>query len=99
MHPLEMLAIAAAQVSGERVRFVQADLFTWTPDRRYDVVFFGFWLSHVPFERFESFAEVHLGSARGSRRSPSRSQPSMTSFSAWSLSKLAEFPVAEVPYL
>jgi SAM-dependent methyltransferase len=51
----EMLAIAAAQVSGERVRFVQADLFTWTPDRRYDVVFFGFWLSHVPFEHFESF--------------------------------------------
>jgi SAM-dependent methyltransferase len=51
----EMLAIAAAQVGGERVRFVQADLFTWTPDRRYDVVFFGFWLSHVPFEHFESF--------------------------------------------
>jgi transposase len=40
-----------------------------------------------------------LGQRRGSRRSPSRSQPSMTSFSAWSLSKLAEFPVAEVPYL
>lgn len=51
----EMLAIAAAKVSGERVRFVQADLFTWTPDCRYDVVFFGFWLSHVPFEHFESF--------------------------------------------
>ena len=48
----EMLAIAAAKVSGERVRFVQADLFTWTPDCRYDVVFFGFWLSHVPFEHF-----------------------------------------------
>ncbi len=51
----EMLAIAATQVSDQRVRFVQADLFTWTPDRRYDVVFFGFWLSHVPFEHFESF--------------------------------------------
>jgi hypothetical protein len=37
------------------VRFVRADLFTWRPDRRYDVVFFGFWLSHVPLERFESF--------------------------------------------
>jgi SAM-dependent methyltransferase len=51
----EMLAIAAARVGSERVRFVQADLFTWTPDRRYDVVFFGFWLSHVPAERFAAF--------------------------------------------
>jgi SAM-dependent methyltransferase len=51
----EMLAIAAARVGDERVRFIQADLFTWKPDRRYDVVFFGFWLSHVPAERFESF--------------------------------------------
>jgi len=51
----EMLAIAAARVGDARVRFVHADLFTWTPDRRYDVVFFGFWLSHVPAERFASF--------------------------------------------
>lgn len=51
----EMLSIAAARVSSARVRFIQADLFTWRPDRRYDVVFFGFWLSHVPAERFESF--------------------------------------------
>ncbi|MFC6870182.1 hypothetical protein [Haloechinothrix salitolerans] len=27
----------------------------WQPDRRYDVVFFEFWLSHVPAERFASF--------------------------------------------
>lgn len=51
----EMLAIAEARVGEERVRFVQADLFSWRPDRRYDVVFFGFWLSHVPAGRFESF--------------------------------------------
>jgi len=51
----EMLAIAAARTGSGRVRFVRADLFTWKPDRRYDVVFFGFWLSHVPAERFESF--------------------------------------------
>ena len=51
----EMLAIAAARVGSERVRFIEADLFTWTPDRRYDVVFIGFWLSHVPAERFASF--------------------------------------------
>jgi len=51
----EMLAMAAARTGGDRVRFVQADLFAWRPDRRYDVVFIGFWLSHVPPERFASF--------------------------------------------
>jgi SAM-dependent methyltransferase len=51
----EMLGIASARVAGERVRFVEADIFEWVPDRRYDVVFFGFWLSHVPLERFTSF--------------------------------------------
>jgi SAM-dependent methyltransferase len=55
----EMLAIAASRVpGGAPVRFVEADLFTWEPDRRYDVVFMGFWLSHVPAERFESFLGV-----------------------------------------
>jgi SAM-dependent methyltransferase len=51
----EMLAAASARVGEDCVRFVRADLFDWRPDRRYDVVFFGFWLSHVPPERFESF--------------------------------------------
>jgi demethylmenaquinone methyltransferase/2-methoxy-6-polyprenyl-1,4-benzoquinol methylase len=50
-----MLAIAAARADSQRVRFIQADLFAWEPDRRYDVVFFGFWLSHVPPGRFEPF--------------------------------------------
>jgi SAM-dependent methyltransferase len=52
----EMLAIAASRVpDGAPVRFVEADLFSWEPDRRYDVVFIGFWLSHVPAGRFGSF--------------------------------------------
>jgi 2-polyprenyl-3-methyl-5-hydroxy-6-metoxy-1,4-benzoquinol methylase len=51
----EMLARAKARVGEQRVRFVQADLFSWRPSRRYDVVAFGFWLSHVPRERFEAF--------------------------------------------
>lgn len=51
----EMLAAAAARADSDRVRFVRADLFDWVPDRRYDVVFFGFWLSHVPPERFDAF--------------------------------------------
>jgi hypothetical protein len=51
----EMLAIASSRIGGDRrARFVQADLFLWRPDQLYDVVFFGFWLSHVPLERFRS---------------------------------------------
>jgi SAM-dependent methyltransferase len=38
-----------------RVDLVQADLFAWEPARRYDVVFFAFWLSHVPPTRFDRF--------------------------------------------
>jgi SAM-dependent methyltransferase len=51
----EILAIAAKRIRDERVRFVRADLFDWRPDAFYDVVFFGFWLSHVPLERFDAF--------------------------------------------
>ena len=51
----EMLAIAAHRVDPSRVQFIEADIFEWRPERRYDVVFFGFWLSHVPLERFEGF--------------------------------------------
>jgi SAM-dependent methyltransferase len=51
----EMLALNAHRVGKSRVQHVQADLFHWRPDRTYDVVFFGFWLSHVPPELFDAF--------------------------------------------
>jgi demethylmenaquinone methyltransferase/2-methoxy-6-polyprenyl-1,4-benzoquinol methylase len=34
---------------------VQADVFEWRPAERFDLVFFSFWLSHVPEERFGEF--------------------------------------------
>lgn len=34
---------------------VVADIFSWRPLRQFDVVFFSFWLSHVPEERFAEF--------------------------------------------
>jgi len=40
------------------VRYVRADLFDWIPDDAYDVVFFGFWLSHVPPGCFDAFWEL-----------------------------------------
>ncbi len=54
----EMLALARERVGSAEVRFIEADLFRWRPERRYDGVFFGFWLSHVPPERFEQFWEL-----------------------------------------
>jgi demethylmenaquinone methyltransferase/2-methoxy-6-polyprenyl-1,4-benzoquinol methylase len=51
----EMLAVASSRVPHDRVRFIEADLFTWQPDGRYDLVFFSAWLSHVPPQRFNSF--------------------------------------------
>jgi SAM-dependent methyltransferase len=51
----EMLEVAARSTPGGNVRFERADLFSWRPARRYDAVFFGFFLSHVPDGRFEDF--------------------------------------------
>lgn len=52
----EMLRLARARLGvNAKVRFIEANLFAWQPDRQYDAVFFGFWISHVPEERFESF--------------------------------------------
>lgn len=51
----EMIAINRARTNSDKAHFIQADIFTWQPDRQYDFVFFGFWLSHVPPERFDDF--------------------------------------------
>lgn len=51
----EMITRANARVGEGRVRFVHANLFEWEPEEEYDLVFFGFWLSHVPLDRFDGF--------------------------------------------
>ncbi len=40
---------------GAPVTYVLADVFDWEPPRRFDVVFFSFWLTHVPPGRFDPF--------------------------------------------
>jgi demethylmenaquinone methyltransferase/2-methoxy-6-polyprenyl-1,4-benzoquinol methylase len=52
-----MLERNRAEVADPRVGYVNADVFAWAPYRRYDVVFLGFWLSHVPPTAFETFWE------------------------------------------
>ena len=51
----EMIEINRAKVSSNRVTYVQADLFSWRPERVYDAVLFCFWISHVPLERLNGF--------------------------------------------
>ncbi len=51
----EVLGIARARVSSSNVRFDRADVFQWRPPRRYDTVFFAFFLSHVPPSRLGDF--------------------------------------------
>jgi ubiquinone/menaquinone biosynthesis C-methylase UbiE len=57
----EMLRLNAAKVGDPRVRYVNADLFAYEPDGRYNTIFFGFWLSHVPPGRFAAFWELVRG--------------------------------------
>jgi len=54
----EVLGIARTRAGTSHVHFEQADIFTWQPQRRYDTVFFAFWLSHVPHSRFAGFWET-----------------------------------------
>jgi hypothetical protein len=50
-----VIEINRRRVTPAPVDYVQADLFEWRPNRRYDFIFFGFWLSHVPPAHFEAF--------------------------------------------
>jgi ubiquinone/menaquinone biosynthesis C-methylase UbiE len=51
----ETLDLNHERVGRPDVDYIVADLFTWQPERTYDVVFFSFWLSHVPRSRFSAF--------------------------------------------
>lgn len=54
----EALAINAARLQASNVDYLQADLFEWQPRQHYDMVFFSFWLSHVPDALFNSFWQL-----------------------------------------
>ena len=60
----EMIEMNHAKVQSERVTYQLADLFTWRPERTYDAVFFGFWLSHVPLERLDTFFQTVVAMLR-----------------------------------
>lgn len=56
----ETLDLNRARVGRSDVDYRLADLFSWRPDEpgAFDVVFFSFWLSHVPRPLFEQFWDL-----------------------------------------
>jgi demethylmenaquinone methyltransferase/2-methoxy-6-polyprenyl-1,4-benzoquinol methylase len=54
----EMLTLNRERVNAANVRYIQADVFSWKPDRQFDLVFFAFWISHVPHDRFAAFWQL-----------------------------------------
>lgn len=64
----EMLALNAAKVGERSVTYRTMDAFALAPDPTWDVVFFGFFLSHVPRARFARFwADIRGQLAPGGR--------------------------------
>ena len=51
----DMIAINQAKLGSDKVTYIQTDLFDWRPQQTYDMIFFGFWLSHVPADRLSPF--------------------------------------------
>lgn len=57
----EVVEIARDRVRSANVSFEVADVFSWDPATRFDVIFFSAWLSHVPRSRFEQFWQLLEG--------------------------------------
>src|SRR6185503_6554503 len=51
----EMHEVNRSRHGDDRVDYVVADLFDYRPDSVYDLIFAGYWLSHVPAGRLRSF--------------------------------------------
>lgn len=64
----QMLARNRSEVDRENIGYIRADIFDWRPDGSYDVVFFGFWLSHVPPVRFDDFWQLVRSCVRSDSR-------------------------------
>jgi SAM-dependent methyltransferase len=54
----ETLAINRTRTNAAAVEYQVADIFSWNPSQTFDLVFFSFWLSHVPVMHFEAFWDL-----------------------------------------
>jgi demethylmenaquinone methyltransferase/2-methoxy-6-polyprenyl-1,4-benzoquinol methylase len=60
----EVLKLNQQRLHSSKVEYVQADIFTLRTSELFDVVFFSFWLSHVPDPLFESFWRMVAGAIK-----------------------------------
>jgi demethylmenaquinone methyltransferase/2-methoxy-6-polyprenyl-1,4-benzoquinol methylase len=51
----EMIEINRAKTGSASIEYKCMDLFQWEPEEQYDLVFFAFWLSHVPPSHLSRF--------------------------------------------
>jgi ubiquinone/menaquinone biosynthesis C-methylase UbiE len=76
----EVIEINRQKLKSPSIRYEQADLFAWEPDRKYDLVVFTFWLSHVPPEHLNYFLDkVSRAVRRGGQLFMVDSRPDQTS--------------------
>jgi SAM-dependent methyltransferase len=54
----EVIALNRQRLGADSIEYIVADLFNWTPTQKFDFIFFGFWLSHVPIEKFNDFWQM-----------------------------------------
>ena len=54
----EMIEINRERVNNDSVCYIHQDIFEFESDRKFDLIFFSFWLSHVPSTRFDEFWEI-----------------------------------------
>jgi demethylmenaquinone methyltransferase/2-methoxy-6-polyprenyl-1,4-benzoquinol methylase len=51
----QVIEINRRKLGATNIEYRLVDLFSWQPDAEYDLVFFSFWLSHVPPTLVDSF--------------------------------------------
>lgn len=51
----EVITINLDRVTSANVEYQIVDIFDWRAGNKYDFIFFGFWLSHVPDAKFDGF--------------------------------------------
>ena len=54
----EGMEMNRSKLGDMKIEYIKADLFTWCPEQKFDFVFFGFWLSHVPLNRLAAFWQM-----------------------------------------
>ena len=60
----EAIELNRNQFGGSNVEYWLADIFSWSPPRHFEVVFFSFWLSHIPTWRFDAFWRTVRGALK-----------------------------------